>query len=171
MAHSLGRHVPGLARGGARNARLSGLCKPRRPGRTPGRGAARGRACAGDRVLLAAPNCPQYLEILYGIWWAGCAPVPANAKLHGAELAYMCAHAGARICFAADKQAGAIAAEAPEGLERLIVVGSSDYEAMFAGESQAPWLAAPDELAWLFYTSGTTGKPKARCFRTATCWR
>lgn len=171
MAHSLGRHVPGLARGGARNARLSGLCKPRRPGRTPGRGAARGRLAPGDRVLLAAPNCPQYLEILYGIWWAGCAPVPANAKLHGAELAYMCAHAGARICFAADKQAGAIAAEAPEGLERLIVVGSSDYEAMFAGESQAPWLAAPTNWPGCSTPPAPPESPRARCFRTATCWR
>ncbi|MFN0262483.1 AMP-binding protein [Tepidamorphus sp. 3E244] len=114
----------------------------------------------GDRVLVAAPNCPQYLELLYGIWWAGCAAVPANSKLHGAELAYMVAHSGTKVCFAARKQAQAIAAETPEGLERVIEVGSADYEALFAGDPSEPWLAGPDEMAWLFYTSGTTGRPK-----------
>ncbi|MCC0015786.1 MAG: AMP-binding protein [Rhodobiaceae bacterium] len=114
----------------------------------------------GDRVLVAAANCPQYLEMLYGIWWAGCAPVPANAKLHGAELAYMISHSGARLCLADAKIADAVAAEAPEGLERLVVVGSAGYEALFAGDAAEPHLAGPDEMAWLFYTSGTTGKPK-----------
>ena len=38
----------------------------------------------GDRVAIAAKNSPDYLEVLYAIWHAGLAAVPANAKLHGA---------------------------------------------------------------------------------------
>src|ERR1700687_4503819 len=53
----------------------------------------------GDRVAIAAKNPPDYLAILFGIWHAGLAAVPANAKLHGAELGYILEHSGARICF------------------------------------------------------------------------
>ena len=53
----------------------------------------------GERVAVAMKNCPQYLEVLYGIWWAGLAAVPMNAKLHAREFAYMLSHSGARLCF------------------------------------------------------------------------
>src|SRR5829696_6250076 len=54
----------------------------------------------GDRVAIIAKNCPDYVEVLYGPWWAGMAVVPVNAKLHGAEFAYALEHSGTRICFA-----------------------------------------------------------------------
>ncbi len=54
----------------------------------------------GDRVAIVAKNCVEYLEIIYGIWHAGLAAVPANAKLHGRELGYILEHSGARLCFA-----------------------------------------------------------------------
>src|ERR1035437_3787504 len=44
---------------------------------------------AGDRVAIVAKNSPAYLETLYAVWHAGLAAVPANAKLHGAELGYI----------------------------------------------------------------------------------
>jgi long-chain acyl-CoA synthetase len=61
------------------------------------------RACglaAGDRVAIIAKNCPEYVEAFYGVWWAGLAAVPVNAKLHGAEFAYTLEHSGARVCIA-----------------------------------------------------------------------
>ncbi|MEY8841514.1 AMP-binding protein, partial [Cribrihabitans sp. XS_ASV171] len=39
----------------------------------------------GDRVAIFMTNCPDYLIALYGIWYAGAAAVPINAKLHGRE--------------------------------------------------------------------------------------
>src|SRR6185295_16568722 len=57
------------------------------------------RLDASDRVAIVAKNCVQYLEALYGIWHAGLAAVPANAKLHGAELGYILQHSDARVCF------------------------------------------------------------------------
>src|SRR5688572_3202458 len=50
----------------------------------------------GDRVAIVAKNSPDYLDVVYGIWHAGLAAVPANAKLHGLELAYILEHSGAR---------------------------------------------------------------------------
>ena len=49
---------------------------------------------------------------------------------------------------------------APASLERLIVIGSPDYEALFTADPIGVWPCRGDDLAWLFYTSGTTGRPK-----------
>jgi long-chain acyl-CoA synthetase len=114
----------------------------------------------GDRVVIAAKNAPEYLEMLYGVWHAGLAAVPANAKLHGRELGYILDHSGARVCLASDGLDAEIAAHAPANLERLITVGSAAYAALFAADAIACVPRAGDDLAWLFYTSGTTGRPK-----------
>lgn len=114
----------------------------------------------GDRVAVVAKNTPAYLELIYGIWHAGLAAVPANAKLHGAELGYILEHSGARVCFASEGLDAAIAPHAPGSLERLIVIGSAEYEALFSAEPVGVTPRASDDLAWLFYTSGTTGRPK-----------
>ena len=114
----------------------------------------------GERVAIAAKNCPDYVELMFGIWHAGLAAVPANAKLHGRELGYILQHSGARVCFASDGLDAEIAPHAPPTLERLIVLDSRDYEALFTADPIAPWPCNGDDLAWLFYTSGTTGRPK-----------
>src|SRR5258708_6651036 len=55
----------------------------------------------GDRVMLFAPNRPEYLEILFSIWHAGAVAVPVNGKLHPREAAELMDRSGARVCFAA----------------------------------------------------------------------
>ena len=114
----------------------------------------------GDRVVIAAKNAPEYVEMLYGAWHAGLAAVPANAKLHGREFGYILEHSGARVCLASAGLDTDIAPHAPASLERLITVGSADYAALFATDPIAGVPRAGDDLAWLFYTSGTTGRPK-----------
>ncbi|MDO8875309.1 MAG: AMP-binding protein [Pseudolabrys sp.] len=114
----------------------------------------------GDRVAIAAKNSPDYLALLYGIWHAGLAAVPANAKLHGAELGYILEHSGARVCFASPGIDAEIAPHAPKSLERLIAIGSADYNLLLTADATDVVPRAGSDLAWLFYTSGTTGKPK-----------
>jgi long-chain acyl-CoA synthetase len=114
----------------------------------------------GDRVAIAAKNNSDYLPILFGIWHAGLAAVPANAKLHGAELGYILDHSGARVCFASKDIESDIAAHAPKSLERLVTIGSREYEKLLSVDPIPVESRAGDDLAWLFYTSGTTGKPK-----------
>lgn len=114
----------------------------------------------GDRVAIAAKNSPDYLALLYGIWHAGCAAVPANAKLHGAELGYILEHSGARVCFASLGIDTEIAPHAPTSLERMIAIGSAEYELLFTSDPIDVVPRDGSDLAWLFYTSGTTGKPK-----------
>src|SRR5882757_3327759 len=113
----------------------------------------------GDRVAIIAKNCAEYVETIYGIWHGGFAAVPANAKLHGRELGYILEHSGARVCIATKGLDEEVAPYTPANVERLIVIGSPQYHALFID----PVDVAPcdgNDLAWLFYTSGTTGRPK-----------
>jgi long-chain acyl-CoA synthetase len=124
-------------------------------------GALRGLGLApGDRVAIVAKNCVAYVELMFGIWHGGFAAVPANAKLHGRELGYILEHSGARVCFASAGLDAELAPYAPACLERLIVVGSKDYETLFAADAIDVAPRSGDDLSWLFYTSGTTGRPK-----------
>ncbi|HEY6995936.1 MAG TPA: AMP-binding protein [Xanthobacteraceae bacterium] len=118
------------------------------------------RLASGDRVAIVAKNGVAYLEALYAIWHAGLAAVPVNAKLHGAEIGYILAHSGARACFASPPLDAAIAPFAPSTLEQVIVLGNADYERLAAADAISAVPRAPEDLAWLFYTSGTTGRPK-----------
>ncbi len=132
----------------ARAARLAGALRDRL------------RLSSGDRVAIAAKNSPDYLALLYGIWHAGLAAIPANAKLHGAELGYILEQSGARVCFASPGIDSEIAPHAPQSLEHLIAIGGAEYQALFGADPIALVPRAGDDLAWLFYTSGTTGRPK-----------
>ena len=87
---------------------------------------------AGDRVAIVARNCVEYLETVYAVWHAGLAAVPANAKLHGAELGYILEHSGARACFASARLDAVIAPFAPKTLETLTAIGGAEYERLFA---------------------------------------
>ena len=112
----------------------------------------------GDRVALTLRNCPEYLELIYGCWHAGLVAVPINRKLHPNEFAYMFEHSGARVGFATRELTEAAAGTGV--LQRLIEVGSAEYEGLLCAPELAVETRAPDDPAWLFYTSGTTGRPK-----------
>ena len=107
----------------------------------------------GDRVALVMKNCPEYYEVLFACWHAGLGAVPVNAKLHPKEVAYIIGNSGAKLCFATPELAGGVA-----GCE-VIDVASPAY-ARLEGVPASPAEVQPDDLAWLFYTSGTTGVPK-----------
>ncbi|HEV3007809.1 MAG TPA: long-chain fatty acid--CoA ligase [Burkholderiales bacterium] len=103
----------------------------------------------GDRVALAAKNCPEYYEILFACWHAGLTAVPMNAKLHPKEFAYILENSGAKACFATP--------DLETSVQRAISTTELDR---FLGEAATPVDVNPDDTAWLFYTSGTTGVPK-----------
>lgn len=114
----------------------------------------------GDRVLLFMRNHPRYLEVLWATWWAGLVAVPVNAKLHPAEVAWIIDNAQARWAFVTSD----VAPDPLVGLERQVDIASLEADALLApvGDfaDSPPWAAEPHDTAWLFYTSGTTGRPK-----------
>ncbi len=112
---------------------------------------------AGERVAIIAGNCPDYLIALYGIWIAGAVAVPINAKLHPKEAAFILADSGARLGFVG----GALAAGlARETALPLVPLQSTGFTALTGHGPAAIADRRAEDLAWLFYTSGTTGRPK-----------
>jgi len=116
-----------------------------------------GRA-PGERVALVMRNCPEYVELLFACWHAGLIAVPVNAKLAAAEFQYILDHSGARVCFTTPDLAAAVGGLA--GPETTVEIGSADWKTLCQGDPVPLADAAADDVAWLFYTSGTTGRPK-----------
>lgn len=111
----------------------------------------------GDRVALFLGNGTAYLELLYGIWYAGGVAVPINAKLHPREVGWMIADCGAKVVFCED-DAGDLAACVDPA--RVALLGPCDTALRAAAPLNAPVARGAQDLAWIFYTSGTTGQPK-----------
>lgn len=117
----------------------------------------------GDRVAIFMANIPEYLEVLYGSWFAGLTVVPINAKLHAKEAEFIIRDSGASVLFSS---ADLVAGVAPllsgmPGMRTALTPGTPAYAALY--QTQPLTGAEPcdrDALAWLFYTSGTTGRPK-----------
>ncbi|MCX7150234.1 MAG: long-chain fatty acid--CoA ligase [Rhodocyclales bacterium] len=114
----------------------------------------------GDRVALVMKNCPQYVELMFACWHAGLAVVPINAKLHPKELEFILADSGARLCFVSADLYAALAPLAVAGMEEVIDIDGPEYARLFAAATMPVAPRAADDAAWLFYTSGTTGRPK-----------
>ena len=122
----------------------------------------------GDRVLLHARNSNAVLETMFASWMIGAVWVPTNFRLTPPEVAYLARSSGALAhVFDAGFADHAAAARAENPSCRLeISIGGSgedDWGALgaFATPMTRPADVDRDHPAWFFYTSGTTGRPKA----------
>ncbi len=114
----------------------------------------------GDRVAVIAGNDVRYMKALLAIWHAGCVAVPINSKLHGAEIGWILGNSGARLAIVSDALAPEVGAHAPSTLEGMIVLAGPDWGRLAAHDAIPVEERAPADPAWIFYTSGTTGRPK-----------
>ena len=110
------------------------------------RGVARGLAARGigaeDRVGIRLPRRVDLLVALLGVLRAGAAFVPLDPKLPEARLRFMTEDAGCRLVMG-------------EG-----AVGLADLEAASVEEDEALAALRPEQLAYVMYTSGSSGRPK-----------
>ncbi|MBQ0721473.1 MAG: acyl--CoA ligase [Gammaproteobacteria bacterium] len=128
----------------------------------------------GDRVALAMRNYPEWPIIFWATLSIGAVIVPLNAWWTGAELEYALEHSGARLVFGDLQRAEALAdtrSRIPT-LEHIIKVRSEDtplanidefsrlMSALNSGQALPDVSIAPDDNASIYYTSGTTGRPK-----------
>lgn len=100
-------------------------------------------------------NCPEYLIAFYGVWMAGAVAVPINAKLHPKEAAWIIEDSGAGLVLVTSDPGGDLAVDCP-----VIDVGSATFAQMTEGAGMSCVERTSSDLCWLFYTSGTTGRPK-----------
>ena len=114
----------------------------------------------GDRVVLFMRNHPRYLELMFGAWWAGLVVVPVNAKLHLKEVQWIVENSAARWAFVTSDVAPDPAALT--GLDGVMDAESAACTAWLEEGEALPAIEerAAEDTAWLFYTSGTTGRPK-----------
>jgi long-chain acyl-CoA synthetase len=116
----------------------------------------------GDRVAIVMRNRPEYLEALFAIWHAGLVAVPVNARLHRDEIAFIVEQSGSRVMIAdAEHQDDASSLVGSVETLRAAVVAAGAEWGELAATAPIPLVARrPTDAAWLFYTSGTTGRPK-----------
>jgi acyl-CoA synthetase (AMP-forming)/AMP-acid ligase II len=121
----------------------------------------------GDRVALMLPNGTEVVESIYSCLAAGLVVVPINYRLHPLEVAYIVENSGARALITDDEFLSRVPQEmsAIDAVERVCVgdtSGGISYERLVRRVSRLdrPVDIPSTDPAWLFYTSGTTGRPK-----------
>jgi long-chain acyl-CoA synthetase len=118
---------------------------------------------AGDRVILCMENCAEFLEMMFACWTAGLCAVPVNARLHVREVEQIAGDCGARLLVATLNLAQRLAPfqETVETSSSIISTRSAEYTALLQQSAPMnPVVRAATDRAWLFYTSGTTGRSK-----------
>ena len=118
----------------------------------------------GDRVLVQSRNCNQLFESMFACFRLGAVWVPANFRGMPDDLAWMAELSSAKLllCDADFPQHAKI-----EGPDRVLAIGESDFaddiDSLMRNTDDAPATVSVDrdDPAWLFFTSGTSGRPKA----------
>jgi acyl-CoA synthetase (AMP-forming)/AMP-acid ligase II len=113
----------------------------------------------GARIAIASENRPEIVELMFAIWAAECVLVPVNYKLHPREMVQILDDAGVSQVFASQKIAAGLATLTGVPIETVDAEGFSRRRAA-PPFSTGPGATDPSTVAWLFYTSGTTGRSK-----------
>lgn len=158
--------------------RLSALCFPDRPALSWGRtrlsyGEFDRRSAAfadwlvteggapGGRVVLFLDNRPELLVTLFGTFRAGSTIVPCNSRLTAEELGFIVEDCGVAVVVT-DPAHETVARSAAAATGARVIVAGHELDAVLATPPATlePAEVDPDDTAWIFYTSGTTGRPK-----------
>ncbi len=122
-----------------------------------------------DNVAVLQYNYPQTYESIFACFKAGLGVVPINFRLHPKEFSFIINHSNARAVILSSEFNESIlnSVELIPKVRHLITLSDAnrellDYETLLSAESDIfpDKDVQPDDLAWLFYTSGTTGMPK-----------
>ena len=124
----------------------------------------------GDRVLVQAKNSNQMFESMFACFRIGAVWVPTNFRQTPAEVGYLAEASGASamICGREFPDHVTAARAAAPGIRFVLSIGASefgeDYDAVVAAHAGRAVPVADvehDDPCWFFFTSGTTGRPKA----------
>ncbi len=132
----------------------------------------------GENVAFQLPNRLEFVTIALGTLRAGAVCEPLMPIFRERELEFMLRESGARVLFVPDVFRGrdhaAIAAAvrpALPALEHVVVLPRGYHELLDSPGVRALPTVAPDQLAQLLFTSGTSGEPKGALHRHAVLTR
>ncbi|HEX2987187.1 MAG TPA: AMP-binding protein [Chloroflexota bacterium] len=109
----------------------------------------------GDRVMIWAPNSPEWVVVFLGCLLAGAVPVPIDLRSRGQFLRNVQSQTAARLLFTTRFRPD------PEiGIPAVYLEGFGEALRDARPEQFRPVSTAEDDLAEILYTSGTTGNPK-----------
>ncbi|BBO79081.1 acyl-CoA synthetase [Desulfosarcina widdelii] len=123
----------------------------------------------GDNVAILQYNYPETYEAMFACFKNGLGAVPINFRLHPKEVAFIVDHSESRAVILSSEFNDAIISvrdRIPNANHLITLDGAKgellDYESLLdkASDEFVDVDVSPDDLAWLFYTSGTTGMPK-----------
>ncbi|WP_442504277.1 acyl-CoA synthetase [Marinivivus vitaminiproducens] len=124
----------------------------------------------GDRILIQTKNTNAILELMFAAFRLGAVYAPSNFRMMPDEVAYLAVQSGVKVFVCQSdfpRHAEAVLAAKPD-IALAIGIGpgiaDDEVEAMIqahAGQAFANVDVEYDDPCWFFYTSGTTGKPKA----------
>lgn len=123
---------------------------------------------AGERVVLFAENCPDWVYSAYGAWVAGAVLVPVDHLSTAPELAYVVDDCRPVLVVCSEhtratvEGALAIASTRPRvaTFQELQAEAAAREGAPHDAQATAPITVDEPSLAAIVYTSGTTGSPK-----------
>jgi len=127
-----------------------------------------------DKVAVLHPNCHYFLEAYYGIMQIAAISVPINYRLSAQEIAFILQDSESKVLIvdpAFEEQVDSIRGDI-QRVERILWTGERgvskgsrdlDYEMALHETNSNPLPGRPitsDDIAQIYYTSGTTGRPK-----------
>lgn len=125
----------------------------------------------GDKILTQSRNCLQTLELAWAAFRMGCVWVPTNFRLTPEEVAYLGQSSGASVMVYEDVFSDHVDAvrQASDSIRLVVAIGDprdgeTSYESLVADHLGCHFDAVDvveNDPCWFFYTSGTTGRPKA----------
>lgn len=126
------------------------------------------RVAQGSRVAILSTNRYEGLEVFLATTAAGCAAVTLNPRGHHEDYRHAAGDSGSSVVFcdvALVERLQGLRELLPEVRHWVVFGGVADgfeiYDDWLAASTERPnVLIDADDPAWIFYTSGTTGKPK-----------
>jgi len=124
---------------------------------------------AGDRAAVLSLNNAQYFKLLFAVPWAGGSVVPLNTRLIASEIDYILEDSGATFLFVDKTFAPFLKSLKAAGQMRAVIQFDADQivggvqpfePLMLSSLPVEDALRGGDDLAGIYYTGGTTGRPK-----------
>lgn len=121
---------------------------------------------AGDCVMVDSPNHPELIQAMFATWRTGAVLAPVNSRLHDDDIVVIAGVCRPSVMIAHDSTTSHVTAVEemlglPGGVLWIDGAGTDDIASLEPAEAGPAVTTWEGDHAWYFFTSGTSGAPKA----------